>query len=61
MAFVFIDLTLHSRNLYQNFASPWADTQCRPQDIDYHVPQVRGDLLQPDNTRVVLSEETYQL
>jgi len=35
-----LGLNLNSpENLYQNFASPWADTQCRPQDIDYHVPQ----------------------
>jgi len=34
-----LGLNLNSpENLYQNFASPWADTQCRPQDIDYHVP-----------------------
>lgn len=25
-------------NLYSSFAGPWADFQCRPQDIDYHVP-----------------------
>ncbi|XP_032669386.1 CCR4-NOT transcription complex subunit 2 isoform X2 [Odontomachus brunneus] len=24
--------------LYQNFGGPWADTPCRPQDIDFHVP-----------------------
>ena len=26
-------------NLYPNFAGPWAESPCRPQDIDYHVPQ----------------------
>ncbi|CAB4064527.1 ACY1 [Lepeophtheirus salmonis] len=26
-------------NLYPTFAGPWAETPCRPQDIDYHVPQ----------------------
>ncbi|KAF2360012.1 NOT2/NOT3/NOT5 [Trinorchestia longiramus] len=26
-------------NLYPNFGGPWADSPCRPQDIDYHVPQ----------------------
>ncbi|XP_067945931.1 CCR4-NOT transcription complex subunit 2-like [Watersipora subatra] len=25
-------------NLYSTFQSPWADSPCRPQDIDYHVP-----------------------
>lgn len=25
-------------NLYPTFGGPWADTPCRPQDIDYHVP-----------------------
>ncbi|XP_053615521.1 regulator of gene activity isoform X2 [Plodia interpunctella] len=25
-------------NLYLTFAGPWADTPCRPQDLDYHVP-----------------------
>ncbi|XP_026471947.1 CCR4-NOT transcription complex subunit 2 isoform X2 [Ctenocephalides felis] len=25
-------------NLYTNFDGPWAETPCRPQDIDYHVP-----------------------
>lgn len=25
-------------NLYQNFGGPWADSPCRPQDIDYCVP-----------------------
>ncbi|CAG4966141.1 unnamed protein product [Parnassius apollo] len=25
-------------NLYLTFAGPWADTPCRPQDMDYHVP-----------------------
>ncbi|KAL7301158.1 CCR4-NOT transcription complex subunit 2 isoform X2 [Trichogramma pretiosum] len=25
-------------NLYQNFGGPWAETPCRPQDIDFHVP-----------------------
>merc|ERR1712002_1218362 len=26
-------------NLYPTFGGPWAETPCRPQDIDYHVPQ----------------------
>ncbi|KAF1481689.1 CCR4-NOT transcription complex subunit 2, partial [Pygoscelis antarcticus] len=26
------------RNLYPKFASPWASSPCRPQDIDFHVP-----------------------
>ncbi|XP_049782337.1 CCR4-NOT transcription complex subunit 2 isoform X1 [Schistocerca cancellata] len=25
-------------NLYPNFGGPWAETPCRPQDIDFHVP-----------------------
>ena len=25
-------------NLYPTFGGPWADTPCRPQDIDFHVP-----------------------
>ncbi|XP_048767354.2 CCR4-NOT transcription complex subunit 2-like isoform X1 [Ostrea edulis] len=25
-------------NLYSTFQSPWVDSPCRPQDIDYHVP-----------------------
>ncbi|CAK1545572.1 unnamed protein product [Leptosia nina] len=25
-------------NLYLTFAGPWADTPCRPQDMDYNVP-----------------------
>jgi len=25
-------------NLYPTFGGPWAETPCRPQDIDYHVP-----------------------
>uniref|UniRef100_A0A8C3PZ14 CCR4-NOT transcription complex subunit 2 n=1 Tax=Chrysolophus pictus TaxID=9089 RepID=A0A8C3PZ14_CHRPC len=25
-------------NLYPKFASPWASSPCRPQDIDFHVP-----------------------
>ncbi|XP_026332101.1 regulator of gene activity isoform X2 [Hyposmocoma kahamanoa] len=25
-------------NLYLTFSGPWADTPCRPQDMDYHVP-----------------------
>ncbi|CAE1307430.1 CNOT2 [Acanthosepion pharaonis] len=25
-------------NLYSTFQSPWADSPCRPQDIDFHVP-----------------------
>ncbi|XP_054715752.1 CCR4-NOT transcription complex subunit 2-like isoform X2 [Uloborus diversus] len=27
-----------TENLYPNFAGPWAEHPCRPQDIDYHVP-----------------------
>ncbi|KAK8722289.1 hypothetical protein OTU49_012354 [Cherax quadricarinatus] len=35
-----LGLNLNSpENLYPNFAGPWAETPCRPQDIDYHVPQ----------------------
>ncbi|CAM1318301.1 CNOT2 (predicted) [Pycnogonum litorale] len=26
-------------NLYPNFGGPWAEIPCRPQDVDYHVPQ----------------------
>ena len=26
------------RPLYSTFQSPWAESPCRPQDIDYHVP-----------------------
>lgn len=34
-----LGLNLNSEvNLYQTFGGPWADTPCRPQDIDYHVP-----------------------
>lgn len=34
-----LGLNLNSpENLYQNFGGPWADTPCRPQDIDFHVP-----------------------
>ena len=34
-----LGLNLNSpENLYPNFGGPWADTPCRPQDIDYHVP-----------------------
>ena len=25
-------------NLFPTFGGPWADTPCRPQDIDFHVP-----------------------
>ena len=28
----------HQVNLYPTFGGPWADTPCRPQDIDFHVP-----------------------
>ncbi|KAB7496056.1 CCR4-NOT transcription complex subunit 2 [Armadillidium nasatum] len=35
-----LGLNLNSpENLYPNFGGPWAETPCRPQDIDYHVPQ----------------------
>ncbi|XP_070581081.1 CCR4-NOT transcription complex subunit 2-like isoform X3 [Ptychodera flava] len=35
-----LGLNLNSpENLYSTFSSPWADTPCRPQDIDFHVPQ----------------------
>lgn len=34
-----LGLNLNStENLYQNFGGPWAETPCRPQDIDFHVP-----------------------
>ncbi|KAL7827732.1 hypothetical protein AOLI_G00308840 [Acnodon oligacanthus] len=34
-----LGLNLNSpENLYPKFASPWASTPCRPQDIDFHVP-----------------------
>nr|CAD7258929.1 unnamed protein product [Timema shepardi] len=34
-----LGLNLNSpENLYPNFAGPWAETPCRPQDIDFHVP-----------------------
>ena len=34
-----LGLNLNSpENLYPNFGGPWAETPCRPQDIDYHVP-----------------------
>lgn len=39
-----IDLTTlglnlnQSEPLYPSFQSPWSETPCRPQDIDYHVP-----------------------
>jgi len=34
-----LGLNLNSTdNLYPNFGGPWAETPCRPQDIDYHVP-----------------------
>ncbi|KAK7084383.1 CCR4-NOT transcription complex subunit 2 [Halocaridina rubra] len=47
-----LGLNLNSpENLYPNFGGPWAETPCRPQDIDYHVPheyltnqQIRGKL-----------------
>ncbi|XP_064399310.1 CCR4-NOT transcription complex subunit 2-like isoform X2 [Halichondria panicea] len=35
-----LGLNLNSpESLYNTFASPWADAPCRPQDIDYSVPQ----------------------
>lgn len=35
-----LGLNLNSpESLYPNFGGPWAETSCRPQDIDYHVPQ----------------------
>jgi len=33
-----LNLNAPEKNLYQNFGGPWADTPCRPQDIDFHVP-----------------------
>uniref|UniRef100_A0A915HXQ9 NOT2/NOT3/NOT5 C-terminal domain-containing protein n=1 Tax=Romanomermis culicivorax TaxID=13658 RepID=A0A915HXQ9_ROMCU len=33
-----LNLNAVERNLYQNFGGPWADSPCRPQDIDYCVP-----------------------
>jgi CCR4-NOT transcription complex subunit 2 len=34
-----LGLNLNSpENLYPNFGGPWAETPCRPQDIDFHVP-----------------------
>uniref|UniRef100_A0A8C4NGX8 CCR4-NOT transcription complex subunit 2 n=1 Tax=Eptatretus burgeri TaxID=7764 RepID=A0A8C4NGX8_EPTBU len=34
-----LGLNLNSpENLYPKFASPWAESPCRPQDIDFHVP-----------------------
>lgn len=34
-----LGLNLNSpESLYQNFGGPWAETPCRPQDIDFHVP-----------------------
>ncbi|KAK4832589.1 hypothetical protein QYF61_024380 [Mycteria americana] len=34
-----LGLNLNSpENLYPKFASPWASSPCRPQDIDFHVP-----------------------
>jgi CCR4-NOT transcription complex subunit 2 len=35
-----LGLNLNSpENIYPNFGGPFADVPCRPQDIDYHVPQ----------------------
>ncbi|KAG1682567.1 CCR4-NOT transcription complex subunit 2 [Nymphon striatum] len=35
-----LGLNLNSaEDLYPSFGGPWADHPCRPQDIDYHVPQ----------------------
>jgi len=34
-----LGLNLNSDDdLFQTFGGPWADTPCRPQDIDFHVP-----------------------
>ena len=34
-----LGLNLNSEvNLYSTFGGPWAETPCRPQDIDFHVP-----------------------
>lgn len=34
-----LGLNLNSQdNLYPTFGGPWAETPCRAQDIDYHVP-----------------------
>merc|ERR1719500_1070035 len=34
-----LGLNLNSEvNLFPTFGGPWADTPCRPQDIDFHVP-----------------------
>ncbi|KAK2159783.1 hypothetical protein LSH36_146g01022 [Paralvinella palmiformis] len=34
-----LGLNLNSpENLYSTFQSPWAESPCRPQDIDFHVP-----------------------
>ena len=34
-----LGLNLNSEvNLYPTFGGPWAETPCRPQDIDFHVP-----------------------
>ena len=34
-----LGLNLNSEvNLYPTFGGPWAETPCRPQDIDLHVP-----------------------
>uniref|UniRef100_H0XRK6 CCR4-NOT transcription complex subunit 2 n=1 Tax=Otolemur garnettii TaxID=30611 RepID=H0XRK6_OTOGA len=34
-----LGLNLNSpENLYPKFASPWASSPCRPQDIDFHIP-----------------------
>ncbi|XP_014674513.1 PREDICTED: CCR4-NOT transcription complex subunit 2-like isoform X2 [Priapulus caudatus] len=35
-----LGLNLNSQeNLYPTFGGPWAEAPCRPQDIDFHVPQ----------------------
>ena len=34
-----LGLNLNSEvNLFPTFGGPWAETPCRPQDIDFHVP-----------------------
>lgn len=34
-----LGLNLNSpENLFPSFGGPWAETPCRPQDVDFHVP-----------------------
>jgi len=33
-----LNLNAAEKTLYQSFGGPWADTPCRPQDMDFHVP-----------------------